>query len=77
MAAKQGLKEKVNVAWYRRCLRDPEFAEKYGSNGWRVFTDFMEDEDRPTQQKMSDIFDVTLTTMNRWHKQYKLPNGVV
>jgi hypothetical protein len=76
MAEKQPLKEKINVAWYLRIQNKPELADEYGSNGWRVFSEMMADEHRPTQEKMAEIFGKTLTTINRWVREYRLLRGV-
>jgi hypothetical protein len=78
MAEKQSLKARVNVAWYLRIQEKPELAEEYGSNGWRVFSEFMEmdPKEKPTQERMAGIFGKTLTTMNRWHREYRVLNGV-
>lgn len=79
MAEKQALKEKIDVQWYRRIKRDPSFAEEHGSNGWRLFQEFMESEGDPNVpkvEKQAHIFDVTLATMYRWRREYRLLRGV-
>jgi hypothetical protein len=72
--AEQSLEEKTKKAWLWRIEKNPEFAERYGRDGWAVWLKYHLE---LTLEEMAALFDVTVTTAYRWNKQHRLTKGGV